>query len=72
MKYLFCVILLAFAVGVAGPPLYFTHTLTLVPALLAFFALGFCCYLFDPTEFLAFSADMRKSATAWFKKGDGT
>lgn len=70
MKYLLCFLLFAIAVGVAGPPLWYTHALPPIPAGIAAFCIGFMCYLFDPTEFLAFSAEMRKNAACWFKKGD--
>ncbi len=70
MKYLLCTILIVFAFAVAGPPLWYNHTITLTPAVMSGAALGFACYLFDPTQFLAFSADMRKSATSWFKRND--
>lgn len=70
MKYLLCLVLFLVAIAVAGPPLYFTHTLPLTPAILAGGCIGFACYLFDPTQFLALSADLRKSATTWFRRGD--
>jgi hypothetical protein len=70
MKYLLCTILLAIAIGVAAPPLYYTHALPITPALIMAGCIGFACYLFDSTQFLAFSADVRKSLTCWFKKGE--
>jgi hypothetical protein len=69
MKYLLCFLLFAIAIGVAGPPLWYAHALTLVPAIFAGSCIGFACYLFDPTQFLAFSADARKTLTCWFTKG---
>ena len=69
MKYLLCTILLVIAVGVAAPPLIYSHAITATPALFSGGCIAFACYLFDPTGFLAFSADMRKSATSWFKRG---
>jgi hypothetical protein len=70
MKYLLCFILFAFALTVAGVQLYFTHVLTLIPALWSGIAIAACFYLLDPTRFLEFSADMRKSFTARLKGGD--
>lgn len=69
MKYLLCFILIVFALGTAGPPLYYTHALPLTPAIFSGLCIGFACYMFDPTRFLEFSADMRKSVTSWFTKG---
>lgn len=70
MKYLLCFVLLCLAIGIAGPPLYYAHSLPLLEALYSAVLLAACFYLFDPTKFLAFSADMRKSATSWFKRND--
>lgn len=69
MKYLLCTILLVFALVTAGEQLWYTHVLTLVPAIASGVAIAACFYLFDPTRFLEFSADMRKNATSWFTKG---
>lgn len=65
MKYLLCFILIVFALGTAGPPLYYTHALPLTPAIFSAVCLGFACYLFDPTNFLAYAAELRKNAKAW-------
>jgi hypothetical protein len=70
MKYLLCFILFVVAIGTAAEPLYYTHALPITPALVAGFCIGFACYLFDPSGFLAFSADTRKSLTCWLKRGD--
>jgi hypothetical protein len=70
MKYLLCCILLVMAVGVAAPPLIYAHAITATPALFSGGCIAFACYLFDPTGFLAFMADARKTATCYFKKGD--
>ena len=70
MKYLLCFILFVIGVGVAGPPLYFAHALTIVPAVFSGAAFSFCFYLFDSTSFLAFCAEMRRNATCYFKRGE--
>lgn len=70
MKYLLCFILFVFAIGVSAPPLYYTHALPATEAIISAGCIAACFYLFDPTSFLAFSADMRKSATCWFKRGE--
>ena len=69
MKYLLCFVLLVFALGTAAPPLYYAHALPLKEALFSGSCIAFMCYLFDPTSFLGFCAEMRKNATTWFKKG---
>jgi hypothetical protein len=71
MKYLLCTILLVIAIGTTGGAFYYPpHSLTLIPAAIAFSCIGFGCFLFDPSGFLAFSADTRKSLTCWLKRGD--
>lgn len=70
MKYLLSFILMVAAFGIAGPPLWYSHAITVVPASFSAGCLAFACYLFDPTSFLAFCAEMRKNAASWFHKAD--
>jgi hypothetical protein len=70
MKYLLCFILLVIGFGVSGPPLYYSHALPLIPAVMSGAAFSFCFYLLDPTQFLSFMAEVRKSATCYFKRGE--
>jgi hypothetical protein len=70
MKYLLVFVLLVAAFGIAFPPLRHTHALPLAGAIEAGLCLAFAAYLIDPTDFLAYSAEMRKNATAWFKRGE--
>lgn len=70
MKYVLAVLALLIGVGVAAPPLWYTHALPLAPAIIAGVCIAFAFYLFDPTQFLAFSAEARKNAVCWFTKKD--
>lgn len=69
MKYLLAFVSLVIGVGVAAPPLWYTHALPMAPAIIAAVCIAFAFYLFDPTAFLEFSAEARKNAKAWFTKG---
>lgn len=68
MKYFLFVVLIAIGAGVAGPPLYFAHSLPMTEAIVAGLAFSFAFYLVDPTHFLSFSAEARKNVKAWFTK----
>ena len=69
MKYLLCFILLLLSFGMLGGQLYYAHTLTTAPVLSAMACFGFALFLLDPTNFLAYCAEVRKNATAWLTKG---
>lgn len=69
MKYLLAFISLALGIGVATPPLWYSHALPTIPACIAAVCIAFAFYLFDPTNFLAFSAEARKNLTCWFTRG---
>jgi hypothetical protein len=68
VKYLLATVSLVLGLVFAGPPLWYTHTLPVVPAGGAFVCIAFAFYLFDPTSFLEFSAEARKNATAWLTR----
>jgi hypothetical protein len=70
MKYVLVFLCLLIGFGVAVPPLVYTHTLPVVEAVFAGVAFSFAFFLLDPTRFLKFSAEARKTVICYLKKGD--